>query len=263
MWYILSQSIPQGSSTSHDISQDLNLQKDASTEHKIGQGDDIVEPSLAAPLQPMDDLSEGELEEDSMDICRSDGEIVESTTYGPKTSIQEREALQTNEMEEVYEPPNDIGKSPELTALSPIIQSSAKETEVALIHRGRSHSEERSVTMVALNETDRNIDLQMITAPSHNLDQGSNGSEDGEYEPPEPVSLLRGNETPSNARSGRTSSTHTSTPDTAPEAGAVDSLTASESQKEVCQYCPLRRRLTWARASQTHTSRKVVFSRRI
>jgi hypothetical protein len=154
----------------------------------------ITQP-VSAPLPHLrtveETLSNGELEEDIMDISRSDIDEGEITESSPEAAAEAQGDLSMIDDEESYEPPSDIGANQQMLDQ---IQSNDKSEEVDLAMADVEpigNSSPRNVSEVphGVEEIFKDASVQHEEQSSHHSRSLADASDCDDYEPPEPSSF--------------------------------------------------------------------------
>ncbi len=209
---------------------------DVQGDHKQGGSPDDV--STQVGVQSPNQLSDGELEDDMniLDSNRDNAKLNgDNSTYGQQKII----SPMTDE-EDIYEPPSDIALSREIDA-SPT-KSQRQATPQSASCKTNVAPGTTSISDVSHLLTPAREDI-LINADSHNKllndnlsEKGSGGSEDGEYEPPEPASLTRSEGPLSRDHAAHSIAIEASSNGSLQEPASSHATTTQDSHAEVCHH---------------------------
>ena len=164
----------------------------------VGGGGQVREQNL--PMQTTEHpISDGEVEEDIMDISRSDVDDIEPSLYSPKALTEVQDTLSFVDDDENYEPPSELSMT----------QRQQKDPDVVLFSRDLDIAEDDPPAQTQ-NQTSSNLNAEIIEKPTpvepspvpsvnSSSDEQSprslsrspspaNASDPDDYEPPEPAS---------------------------------------------------------------------------
>ncbi|KAL2043997.1 hypothetical protein N7G274_003518 [Stereocaulon virgatum] len=157
-------------------------------------------PQPSHPAQTEDvQLSDGELEEDVMDISRSDADAGETSNPGPGHIAEDQIEPGLVDNEVTYEPPSDIGMSQNLKPNNDSIPLQhddqtfdvnmpdvAQETSVSESSAEDTSEMQTSTEQTLFNANIQDADMQNGDKSAHSSPSLADDSDPNDYEPPEP-----------------------------------------------------------------------------